>query len=192
VILPDSGKEANPMRFRQNLTKLFLALSQPMFIPFVCKRKSNLQVHFPPGVALGRWEDTLEREKYWYVVTVSLPVENLYLHSPVEKTWFRLTESPQSDFYNQLAEGIDPEATRWFSRVGGKYRDKNRFFSKKLRILELAKTSVDMQIPVFLAGPKRALVVDGTHRAAALTSLGAKTIRCQVLVWYWKPKRKKR
>lgn len=188
----DSVKMLNMHKVVQILKKLYLAALQPFVILLALNRNSQLKLYLPPRVALGKWEDSWVREKYWYFATVLLPVEDLYLHSPVEKKWFRLTDSSQSDFYAQIAEGVDPESTRWFRRVGRKYRDKNKFFSKKLQILELAKSGVDLEIPVFLAGPRRALVVDGTHRAAALSSLGAKTIRCQILVWYWKPKRKRR
>jgi hypothetical protein len=172
--------------------KLYLALIQPVLLLWLMSRKSGLSLHLPPKVALGKWEDSTVREKYWYIATADLPVEILYLHSPLEKKWFPLPTSPQSDFYSQLASGLALGETRWFKQIGKKYRNPSKFASKKVKILELAQTGVDFEVPVFLAGPKRALVVDGTHRSAALHSLGRETIRCQILIWYWKPRRRKR
>jgi hypothetical protein len=174
------------------LKKLYLAFVQPAMLLFLVLPSFRLKLHLPPKVALGKWEDAPVREQYWYIATADLPVENLYLHSPLEKKWFPLPSSPQSDFYTQLATGVSIEETRWFNQIGRKYRNKEKFAEKKKEILNLAQAGKDFEVPVFLAGPRKALVVDGTHRSAALHSSGRTTVRCQILIWYWKPRRRRR
>ncbi len=160
-----------------------LILQVPRLVNFTLTSNQNVQLIFPPRVELDGCPGEPSPTRFLYFALLRLEMTDLLLNDPILQKQVPVEESPQYGFFKELDNGKKWENTNYADKHLSAFP--KLYGENKVKIYKLAGNDQKFSPLVLLSKRGRAVVIDGTHRAAAMARFGQQTVVCKVVLWLW-------